>query len=189
MPHVELSITDFGPVTPPAPHRVPEEAPAASDDRATTETTAVDPVDGAHRFDQVDHVGQGEPVDPHDDPLGHWVRTVAGAVEPCLVIDPGGVMVAMSPSCVELMGLGASPVGADLRGGPLRLIDFSADGGKLSETEVGKVPSLLAVSSGRLARGLIRVRVGEAAVTLDAIATPIGPTGAVAGSLTFFSPV
>ena len=162
MPHVELSITDFGPVTPPpTPRQVPG---VAKSDGATSGTTAMDPLD-------------------------HWVRAVAGAVEPCMVIDAGGVIVAMSPACVELMGLGASPVGAELRKGPLRLIDFSGDGGKLSETEVGKIPPLLAVSSGRLARGLIRVRVGETPVTLDAIATPIGVVGAVAGSLTFFSPV
>jgi hypothetical protein len=171
VPHVELSITDFGPVTPPAPRPVPEEASAESEDRVTTEAPAVDS------------------TDLPTDPLGHWVRAVAGAVEPCLVIDADGVIVAMSPSCVELMSLPASPVGADLRSGPFRLVDFSADGGKLSESEVGKVPPILAVSSGRLARGLIRVRCGDAVATLDAIATPIGPTGAVAGSLTFVSPV
>jgi hypothetical protein len=106
-----------------------------------------------------------------------------------MVIDTDGVIIAMSPECVSIMGLPASPVGAELRNGPLRLIDFSGDGGKLSESEVGKVPPILAVSSGRLARGLIRVRCGEASATFDAIATPIGPAGSVAGSLTFFSPV
>ena len=158
MPHVELSITDFGPVTPPAPRSAPVEA---------------GPVD------QLGHV----------DPLGHWVRAVSDAVEPCLVVDADGVIVAMSPSCVAIMELTASPVGADLRNGHLRMIDFSADGGRLSDTEVAKVPPLLAVSSGRLARGLVRVRSGDAVATLDAIATPIGPADAVAGSLTFFSPV
>jgi hypothetical protein len=152
VPHVELSITDFGPVTPPAPRSAPAE-------------------------------------DLPTDALGHWVRAVSDAVEPCLVVDADGVIVAMSPSCVEMMELTASPVGTDLRNGHLRLIDFSADGGKLSDNEVAKVPPLLAVSSGRLARGLIRVRSGNAVATLDAIATPIGPAGAVAGSLTFFSPV
>lgn len=152
MPHVELSITDFGPVTPPAPRSAPVE---------------------------------DLPVDP----LGHWVRAVSDAVEPCLVVDADGVIVAMSPSCVAIMELTASPVGADLRNGHLRMIDFSADGGRLSDTEVAKVPPLLAVSSGRLARGLVRVRSGDAVATLDAIATPIGPADAVAGSLTFFSPV
>jgi hypothetical protein len=152
VPHVELSITDFGPVTPPAPRSAPVE---------------------------------DSPVDP----LGHWVRAVSGAVEPCLVVDADGVIVAMSPSCLGIMKLTASPVGADLRSGTLRLIDFSADGGKLSDTEVAKVPPLLAVATGRLARGLIRVRCGAAVATLDAIATPIGPPNAIAGSLTFFSPV
>lgn len=166
MPHVELSITDFGPVTPPAPHPVPEAAAPTS----APAQSAVDP-------------------DRLTDPLAHWVRAVASAIEPCLVIDADGVIVAMSPSCVELMSLTSSPVGADLRKGPIRLIDFSADGGKLSKSEVDKVPPVLAVSSGRLARGLIRVRCGEAVVTLDAIATPIGHTRSVAGSLTFFSPV
>jgi hypothetical protein len=142
VPRVELSITDLGPVVPPAP-----------------------------------------------DPLGHWVRAVAGAVEPCLVVDKRAVIIAMSHPCVEILGLPGSPVGASLREGPLKLIDFSAGGDKLSDNEVNKVPPILAVMSGRLARGLIRVRCDGYVFTLDAIATPIGPPNAVAGSLTFFSPV
>ena len=86
------------------------------------------------------------------------MRAVAGAVEPCLVIDKRGVIVAMSQPCVAMLGMPRAPVGASLREGPLKLIDFSAAGDKLSEHEVGKVPPILAVSSGRLARGLVRVR-------------------------------
>jgi len=131
----------------------------------------------------------GPVVPPPPDPLRHWVRAVAGAVEPCLVIDKRAVIVAMSEQCVGMLGLTCSPVGASLREGPLKLIDFSAAGDKLSDNEVGKVPPILAVTSGRLARGLIRVRCGGTVHTLDAIATPVGPPNAVAGSLTFFSPV
>lgn len=160
MPHVELSITDFGPVTPPAPAETPAEIPAES-----------------------------QPREPAADPLGHWVRAVTAAVEPCLVIDTAGVIVAMSPSCVAMMGLDQSPVGACLRTGPLRFVDFTVDGDRLSEAEVGKIPPIQAATSGRLARGLIRLRCDGQVCTLDAIATPIGPCGAVAGSLTFFSPV
>jgi hypothetical protein len=105
VPHVELSITDFGPVTPPTPVDGPVDSP---EDR---------PIDGA-----VDGA-----VNSPIDPLGHWVRAVSDAVEPCLVVDADGVIVAMSPSCVEIMKLTASPVGADLRNGQLRLIDFSAE--------------------------------------------------------------
>ena len=142
MPRVELSITDLGPVVPPAP-----------------------------------------------DPLGHWVRAVAGAVEPCLIVDKRAVIVAISQPCIAMLGLTRSPVGASLREGPIKLIDFGAVGATLTENEVGKVPPLLAVSSGRLARGLIRVRCDGSECTLDAIATPIGPPDAAAGSLTFFSRV
>jgi hypothetical protein len=131
----------------------------------------------------------GPVVPPPPDPLGHWVRAVAGAVEPCLVVDKRAVIIAMSDPCVAILGLPGSPVGASLRQGPLRLIDFSAGGDKLSDNEVNKVPPLLAVGSGRLARGLIRVRCDGYVVTLDAVATPIGPPDAVAGSLTFVSPV
>jgi hypothetical protein len=131
----------------------------------------------------------GPVVPPPRDPLGHWVRAVAGAVEPCLVVDKRAVIIAMSQPCVAMLGLTGSPVGASLREGPLKLIDFSATGEKLSENEVGKVPPILAVTSERLARGLIRIRCDGAVYTLDAIATPIGPPNAVAGSLTFFSRV
>jgi hypothetical protein len=131
----------------------------------------------------------GPVIPPPRDPLGHWVRAVGGAVEPCLVIDKRAVIVAMSHQCVAMLGLARPPVGASLREGPLKLIDFSATGENLPENEVGKVPSILAVTSGRLARGLIRVRCDGTVYTLDAVATPIGPPNAVAGSLTFFSPV
>jgi hypothetical protein len=106
-----------------------------------------------------------------------------------LVIDSRAVIVAMSQPCVEMLGLSAAPVGASLRAGPIKLIDFGADGDKLSENEVGKVAPILAVTSGRLARGLIRVKIKGSVYTLDAVATPIGRPDAVAGSLTFFSPV
>jgi len=131
----------------------------------------------------------GPVIPPPPDPLGHWVRAVVRAVEPCLVIDKRAVIVAMSQQCVAMLGLKRSPVGASLREGPLKLIDFSATGEKLHENEVGKVPPILAMTSERLARGLIRLRCDGAVHTLDAIATPIGPPDAVAGSLTFFSPV
>ncbi len=131
----------------------------------------------------------GPVVAPPPDPLGHWVRAVAGAIEPCLVVDKRAVIIAMSDMCVALLGLTHSPVGASLREGPFKLIDFSAGGDKLSEHEVEKVAPILAIKSGRLARGLIRVRCDSSVVTLDAIATPIGSPKAVAGSLTFFSPV
>jgi hypothetical protein len=114
---------------------------------------------------------------------------VAGAVEPSLVIDTDATVVAMSPSCVAMLGLRAAPIGKPLRNDALRLIDFSAQAGALTENEVQKIPPLLSLTSGRLARGLIRVDCDGSVCTLDAVATPIGEQGAIVGSLTFFSPV
>lgn len=121
-----------------------------------------------------------------------WTSTVAAAAEPCLVINSSAVILAVSDSCSELFGLG-KPV--EVLGQPLiaalRLIDFTAGAGELDETDIDKIPPLLAVRSARLARGLLRVvpGPGEPPLTVDAITTPLLDGERVAGSLTFFSPV
>ena len=128
------------------------------------------------------------------DSFTHWSATVSRAAEPCLLIDLRMTIGAISVSCCDLLGLSAPAevVGQPLLGGELRLVDFTAARGELTEQEVDKIPPLLALSSGRLARGLLRVQsdtAGTTDATVDAIATPLLIAGAVAGSLTFFSPV
>ena len=122
-----------------------------------------------------------------------WKATVAAAAEPALVVDPAGTIVAVSPAATELLGLGrpSQVVGQSLLGGVIRLIDFTAGGGDLDEPELERIPPLLAIRSGRLARGLMRVQtVDEAAhLTVDAIATPLVAGNEVVASLTFFSAV
>jgi hypothetical protein len=55
---------------------------------------------------------------------------------------------------------------------------------------MANIPPLLAVTSGRLARGLLRVqRPGQLPGTVDAIATPLRDGDTVVGSLTFFAEV
>ena len=122
-----------------------------------------------------------------------WAATVAVAPEPCLVIDKELIVQAVSPSAAELLEVGkpAEVVGQRLLPGVLRLIDFTAEPGALDEPEAEKIAPLLAIRSGRLARGLIRVT-GEAAdthITVDAISTPLLTGEIVVGSLTFFSAV
>ncbi|MCA2212657.1 PAS domain-containing protein [Jidongwangia harbinensis] len=123
-----------------------------------------------------------------------WAATVATSVEPCLIIDVATTILALSPSCSELLGLGkpADAVGQPLLGdGALRLIDFTAGGGELDEPEVEKIPPLLAIRSERLARGLMRVQLddGNEHLTVDAIATPLIAANQVVASLSFFAPV
>ncbi|MGK5679837.1 PAS domain-containing protein [Actinoplanes sp. URMC 104] len=124
--------------------------------------------------------------------LERWTALVAAAPEPCLVIDATTAIIAVSASCAELLGLGKPPevLGKPL-GAVLHLIDFTAGGGELEESDAEKIPPLLALRSERLARGLLRVvpAPGETPLTVDAIATPLLDNERVAGSLTFFSAV
>jgi hypothetical protein len=83
-----------------------------------------------------------------------------------------------------------SPVNRPLLDGDgvLQVLDFG-DGNALEQLEVARMPPLLALSSGRLARGLIRIRCAKGPCTFDAIATPLTDDGKVVGSLTFFSAI
>jgi PAS domain-containing protein len=123
--------------------------------------------------------------------MGCWARSVGGAEEACLVIDADGRIVAASASCHDLLGLGpaGNAVGRYLLDG-IRLVDFTAAREELNEVDVETTPPLLALSSGRLARGLMRVHDGsDFDATVDAIATPLSQDGKVVGSLTFFAPI
>jgi hypothetical protein len=121
-----------------------------------------------------------------------WTSTVMAAAEPCLIVNTEGVIAALSPACSELLGLGkpVDAIGRQLTAA-ISLIDFTAGAGALEEPEADKIPPLLAVRSGQLARGLIRVVPvpGEAPLTVDAISTPLLEGEQVLGSLTFLSAV
>ena len=134
------------------------------------------------------------PTEPESDNVGQWLSTVSHAAEPCLLIDAETTVVAISSSGCELLCLGAPEdvIGYPLLEGGLRLVDFTANKSELTEQETDKIPPLLALHSGRLARGLLRVQgPGEdgPGITVDAISTPVLTDGTVAGSLTFFSEV
>ena len=126
--------------------------------------------------------------------LERWANAVTTAAEPCLIIDAEATILAVSASCGELLGLGkpAEAIGQPLLdSGVLRLIDFTAAGGELARPEIEKIPPVLAIRSGRLARGLMRVQADATypALTIDAIATPLTEGEQVVASLTFFSAV
>jgi len=123
--------------------------------------------------------------------LERWAVAVAAAAEPCLLLDRNGVLVAASAACGRLLGLDPyQAVGRRLVDGVLRLLDFNAVSGQLPEWEVEKIPPLLPLSTGGLARGLLRVPgVDGPPNTVDAISTPLRDGPVVVGSLTFFAPV
>jgi PAS domain-containing protein len=127
----------------------------------------------------------------YDGALDRWALAVAAATEACLLLDATGIVVAASPSAGALLTVKASDaVGRRLLDGVLRLRDFNAVAGELPGWEVDKIPPLLAMTTGGLARGLLRVAGADGAVsTLDAISTPLRDGATVVGSLTFFAPV
>ncbi|GAA4577906.1 hypothetical protein GCM10023176_52450 [Micromonospora coerulea] len=136
----------------------------------------------------------GTPTGQESDNFGQWSSTVSHAAEPCLLIDAETTVMAISSSGCELLCLGAPEdvIGHPLLEGGLRLVDFTANRSELTEQDTDKIPPLLALHSGRLARGLLRVQgPGDdgPGVTVDAISTPVLTDGSVAGSLTFFSAV
>jgi hypothetical protein len=123
--------------------------------------------------------------------LQRWSAVLREAVEPGLVIAARETIIGVSASCCALLGLGdpAAALGRSLLD-EVRLIDFTANQGELTEPEMANIPPLLAVTSGRLARGLLRVqRLGQLPGTVDAIATPLRDGDTVVGSLTFFAEV
>lgn len=131
----------------------------------------------------------GRARQPADSSLAKWAMAAADAEEHCLVIDHSALIIAISASFEALLGLTVSAIGRPMVDGVMKLFDFG-DGFELGAAEVDKTPPLLALSSGRLARGLMRVRgVGDANRTLDAISTPLIEQGAITGSLTFFGEV
>jgi len=123
--------------------------------------------------------------------LAHWAPAVASASEPCLIIDSVSTIVSASPSGCALLGFAtqAEAQGCHLFAGVLRLLDFTSAGAPLPDSEIEKIPPVLACSSGRLARGLLRVQSGTEIRTVDAIATPLFDMRKVVGSLTFFSQI
>lgn len=172
MPHVELSLVDQ--------RRLPQHRSPGDDPPAQVLHSPHSPQPGLGRPRSAATLGS----------LQRWAAAVSGAQEPCLVIDADSVIVAASSTCAEL--LNCDPIaacGLRLRDAVLHLVDFTDPPDKLDSAEADKIPPLLAISSGRLARGLIRVADPgqERASIVDAVATPLRDGTTVVGSLTFFA--
>jgi PAS domain-containing protein len=120
--------------------------------------------------------------------LDAWLETVSEAEEPCLLLDSGGVMLGVSPTCAALLGAGSPEdlLGRGLLEDVIDLIDFTAAQERLLDPQLERLPPLLALASGALARGLLRIRIGDLVRTLDAVSTPLRAHGQLVGSLTFF---
>jgi PAS domain-containing protein len=123
--------------------------------------------------------------------IDRWAMAVDGANEPCLVVDSLAVVAAVSGPACAMFGLRhpQAAIGRSLYSDLIPLLDFTGAGALLGEEELQRIPPVLALSSGRLARGLMRFRTTADVITMDAVSTPLRDGGTVVGSLTFFSVV
>ncbi|GAA1326121.1 PAS domain-containing protein [Actinocatenispora thailandica] len=135
--------------------------------------------------------GTPAPADSDGTALRGWVTVVAGATDPCLLLNAAGLVTACAPAAIELLGLPepAAMVGRGLLDGLLHPVDFTAAGDRLADWELAKLPPLAALATGALSRGLLRLRRRSAVQTVDAIATPLHHHASLIGSLTFFHPI
>ena len=128
---------------------------------------------------------------PEWNTVDRWAATVDGANEACMVIDKLGRVAAVSTPACRLLGFSTPEAarGQSLFAGAIALRDFTSDGAALSQDEVLRIPPVVVLTSGLLARGVLRARVGKDTVTMDAVSTPLRERDQVIGSLTFFSVV
>lgn len=121
-------------------------------------------------------------------PLAAWANAVRSASEACVLLDAHARVAAASPAFAELVGV--PPVeleGARLFETVLSVLDFNG-GLPVPAEEVSRVPPLLALSAGALARSLLRVRRPDGtSLTLDAVSSPLhaASSAEVEGSVTF----
>jgi len=131
-----------------------------------------------------------EPLAASRGELERWAVAVGSAQDPCLLLDGDGAVVAASEPCLALFGSSGMQVVGRRLVDVVRLLDFTAASGELTEWELDKIPPLLALSSGGLARGLLRVPTRDGATwTIDVIAAPLRDGDAVVASLSFLSVV
>lgn len=119
-------------------------------------------------------------------PVAGWVGAVRASQEACLLLETDGRVAAASEAAGPVLGTTASAaVGArfvDL----VTAVDFTSGAAPAQELE-RSIPPLRALTTGGLARGLLRLRSSSGTlVTYDVVAVPLAGQS---GALAFFLPV
>lgn len=123
--------------------------------------------------------------DPKQEGLKAWTTRVREAEEAVLVLDTRGRVFGMSASCAGLLRVDPGQVFGALLVDIVTLVDFTA--AALPLTEPGRqVPPLRALSTGALARGLVRFTRNGRTSTHDVVGVPLAKG---AGALAFFTAV
>ena len=118
--------------------------------------------------------------------LRSWKRQIREAAEAAFVLDADGRVVAMSRGAGALLSVDTTTcVGTRLLE-LVVLVDFTESGVALLDAQM-TVPPLRALRSGRMSRGLVRLRLPEGTMpTYDVVGVPLAHG---AGALAFLSEV
>ena len=102
-----------------------------------------------------------------------WAEQVATADEACLLLDTAGRVVAMSVAAAAVLAVDPRPCGG-ARGADLpRVIDFTVWGSRGPDA-ASVLPPLRSLATGRLTRGLVRLRLPVGTTpTLDLVGVPV----------------
>lgn len=124
-------------------------------------------------------------------PLDHWLDAAHHSEDACLVVDADGVVAGISDVCLVALGISSSAeiLGRGLLDDVVDFVDFAGAGVRPVPAELSKIPPLLVLQSGGVARGLIRVRTSAGVTTLDAASAAVHADGGLAGSVTFLGGV
>ena len=142
-------------------------------------------------------VGQGPAIDLDANPTdqeGRWAGTVLAAPEPCLLLDSDGRVQALSVAAAELLGTTQAAAHGRPVEAVLTMVDFSRRALPVGDPVLA-LPALRSVVHRVLARGLLRVHLGDHAVrpagtenpgfaagaaTYDMVSVPVAGGGALA---------
>ena len=115
--------------------------------------------------------------------LEAWANRVREAAEVMLLVDASGRLVALSDSCGVLLGLDPTSSSGAMLLDLVEVVDFTAAGVPVPDPDV-QLPPLRAIVTGRLNRGLVRLRTGVVLRTYDVVGIPLSDAaGAVLASV------
>lgn len=117
--------------------------------------------------------------------LDDWAARVRDAAEAMLLIDAAGRLVALSTAAGDLLGLDPAAAAGALLLDLVEVVDFTAAAVPVPDPDI-QLPPLRAVLTGRLNRGLVRLRSGAAARSYDVVGIPLAES---AGAVAFLAPV
>jgi hypothetical protein len=143
---------------------------------------------GLHRLEPLHLAPSPAPDGPVDSRaaacLASWAIQVRDAVEPSLVLDADGRVAAMSAGAGVLLGVDVSSCAGARLLDLVVLCDFTETGVPLVDPEMS-APPLRALRSGRMSRGLMRLRLPRGTMpTYDVVGVPLAHGAGVVAFLT-----